>query len=233
MIRNAIMLCLLAAILSGCAGTQHASIPAVAPTTLSRIPSTPSTPTEGSLFNPDQSGSLYEDFRARYVGDVVTILLEEDFRGAKNVKTQTDRKSEMNIGLTGILGLEFKRRVEPRYNTSIDATKAIGGATKDAFQGSGKTSRDASLTGTISARVVEVLPDGNLRIEGTRELKINNESQYLILSGVIRPKDIGPDNTISSTRIGDARISYTGGGTLSEKQNPAWFARLLGLLALF
>ncbi|MEF3168687.1 MAG: flagellar basal body L-ring protein FlgH [Deltaproteobacteria bacterium] len=231
--KNSVMFCLLIGLLAGCAGTRHTPVPAIAPTTLSHVPSAPSTPSEGALFNPNQSGSLFEDFRARYVGDVVTILLEEDFQGAKNVKTQTDRDSEMNVGLTGILGLDFKKRMEPRYNTTIDATKAIGGATKDSFKGTGKTSRDASLTGTISSRVVEVLPDGNLRIEGTRELKINNESQYLILSGIIRPKDIGPDNTISSTRIGDARISYTGGGTLSEKQNPAWFARLLGLIAPF
>jgi len=220
-------------ILTGCASINPPQPLPVAPASLGSVPHERSAPAEGSLFDPNRTESLFEDFRARRTGDVVTILLEENFKGAKEVDTQTARDSDMNIGLTGIMGLEFKKRMEPHYDTTIDATKAIGGSTKDSFKGSGKTTRDASLEGTISARIVDVLPDGNLLVQGSRELKINNESQYLILTGVIRPKDLAADNTISSTRIADARIAYTGGGTLSEKQNPAWFARLLGLIAPF
>jgi flagellar L-ring protein precursor FlgH len=109
----------------------------------------------------------------------------------------------------------------------------FSGTSKDTFKGTGKTSRDGNLKGTISARVVDVFPDGNLMIEGTRELKINSESQYLILSGIVRPKDIKSDNTISSTKLADARIAYTGGGSLSEKTSPGWFSRLLGVFAPF
>ncbi|OEU71293.1 MAG: hypothetical protein BA864_02365 [Desulfuromonadales bacterium C00003093] len=226
-------------IASGCAGITQSTQrpPMLAPTSLMPDPDSTSR-TEGSLFNPNQNPSLIADFRARHVGDVVTILIKENLKGAKNVKTKTGRKSDMNIGLSGILGLEFEKRMYPHFENSppgaeVDATKAIGGSSTDNFDGSGNTSRDAFLTGTVSARILRVLPGGNLIVQGTRELKINNETQYLILSGVIRPQDIDADNTISSTRLADARIEYTGGGALSEKQSPAWFARILGMIALF
>jgi len=223
---------------AGCAGKTLSHAPSTAPSIFPPVAAEPAGPAEGSLFSADQETNLFVDFRARRIGDVVTILISENLKGAKTVKTQTERKSDMNVGLSGILGLEWEKRLSPRYTNSppgatVDATQAIGGSTSDKFDGSGKTSRDASLTGTVSARVLHVLPGGNLFIEGSRELRINNETQYLILSGVIRPKDLSPDNTISSTRIADARIEYTGGGVLSEKQSPAWFARILGLLALF
>lgn len=198
----------------------------------------PPPPAEGSLFNPGRNASLFSDFRARHVGDVITIVIEENLKGNKDVKTKTQRQSEANIGLTGILGLEWNRRLEPRYknspaNAEVDATKAIGGSTSTKFDGSGSTSRDTSLKGTVTARVIEVLPSGNLVIRGTRAIKINNETQYLVLTGIVRPRDLDAENKISSTRIADARIEYTGGGVLSEKQQPAWFGRLLGLMALF
>jgi len=210
--------------------------PLTTPTSFRAIQPPPASTEEGSLFNKDRHVSLFSDFRARHVGDVVTIVIEEDLKGSKDVKTQTQRKSEMNVGLTGLLDLEWRKRLEPRYqrsptNAQIDASKAIGGSTTDKFDGSGKTSRDASLKGTVTARVIEVLPSGNLLIQGSRELRINNETQYLTLTGVVRPRDLGPDNTISSTRIADARIEYTGGGVLSEKQSPSWFARILGLMS--
>jgi flagellar L-ring protein precursor FlgH len=220
---------------SSCAGPLHTGQPQPQSPSFRTIPTTESMPAaEGSLFNPNQETSLYSDFRARHVGDVVTIVIQENLKGSKNVNTQTARKSDMNLGLTGIMGLEFDKRIGPRYpDATLEATNALGGSTTDSFNGSGKTSTDASLTGTISARVVQLLPGRNLLIEGSRELRINNETQYLIVSGVIRPQDLSPDNTVPSTRIADARIEYTGGGILSEKQNPPWFARMLGAMALF
>lgn len=220
---------------TGCAGTLHTVEPQPQLTSFRTIATPEPMPAaEGSLFNPNLETSLYSDFRARHIGDVVTILIQENLKGSKDVNTQTARDSDMNVGLTGILGLEFDKRVGPRYpDATIDATKALGGSTADSFKGTGKTSTNASLTGTISARVVQLLPGRNLLIEGSRELRINNETQYLIISGVIRPQDLGPDNTVPSTRIADARIEYTGGGVLSEKQNPALFARILGAMAPF
>lgn len=213
--------------LCGCAGVsqQHAKSPA--PTSLYNIPVPQTPPMEGSLFTPGREGSLYSDFRARNVGDVVTILIAENLKAANDAATQTQKDSTANLGLTGILGLIFSK------NSTVTPANAIGGSATDKYTGNGKSSRNASFTGTISARVAQVMPDGSLLIEGSRELKINNETQYLILSGIVRPKDLAPDNSVSSTRIADARIEYTGGGVLSDKQGPGWLVRLLDAVAPF
>ncbi len=191
-------------------------------------------PSDGSLFVDERGVSLASDFRGRRIGDIVTIILQENMKGAKNVKTSTAKQSSFNLGLSGLFGFHFKKQLGKTYpNETIDPTKAIGGDVKDSFDGSGKTSRDASLTGTVSARIVDVLPGGSLAIKGTRALKINNETQYLTISGVVRQTDIGPDNTVLSTKIADARIEYTGSGIISEKQTPGWAHRILGIISPF
>ena len=238
MIRYAFCCVLAMTIMVGCGptGQRVDNITAIAPTALPDpgINVEPKGPKDGSIFSEDREANLVSDFRARHVGDVVTIILQENMKGAKDVKTSTSKQSDFNLGLSGIFGFEFKKRVNPRYpKETIDPAKAIGGSVKDSFDGSGKTSRDASLTGTISARVINVLPGGNLLIRGTRALKINNETQYLTITGVVRPTDISPTNTVSSTKIADARIEYTGAGVLAEKQRPGWLARVLGVISPF
>ena len=99
------------------------------------------------------------------------------------------------------------------------------GSLTNSFNGSGSTTRDESMTAAITARVIEVRPNGNLLIKGTREVKVNNETQFIILSGLIRPVDISPDNTVLSSYIGNAKIEYIGTGSLSDKQRPGWLAR--------
>ncbi len=188
-------------------------------------------PQEGSLFRPGMGASLVSDFRARRIGDVVTIKIVENLKGSKDVKTQRQRQSQFNIGLSGLLGLDLKKGVSSL--TGFDPSQVVGGTTNDKFNGNGQTSRNTSLVGTISARVVKVLPGGNLVIRGIRQLRINDETQYLVITGIARPQDIAPDNTILSTRLADARIEYTGGGVLSEAQKPGWLARILGVLSPF
>ncbi|MGQ9812207.1 MAG: flagellar basal body L-ring protein FlgH [Dissulfurimicrobium sp.] len=219
---------LFAAVMYGCAETTQPQRPqASGLSSLYNIPVPQTPPMEGSLFSADREGSLYSDFRARNVGDVVTILIAENLKAANDTATQTQKGSTANLGLTGILGLIFSK------NSTVNPANAIGGSATDKYTGNGKSSRDASFTGTISARVVQVLPDGNLLIEGSRELKINAETHYLILSGVVRPKDLAPDNSVPSTRIADARIEYTGSGVLSDKQGPGWLVRLLDTVSPF
>jgi len=221
-------------ILSGCVINNPPPITQTDDASFAPLPVVPSRPHEGSLFDPDAETSLVADFRAKRVGDVLTVKIEEDLKGAKDVRTKTDRKSEVNVGLTGVLGWEFNKRVGPRYpDEKVDAATAIGGMGSNKFDGQGQTSGDTSLSGTISVRVVKQLPGGNLLIRGSREISINNETQYVILTGIVRPADIEPGNIVSSTRIADARISYTGGGALSEMQHPGWLGRLMGIIAPF
>jgi flagellar L-ring protein precursor FlgH len=218
-------------LLVGCASKEPA--PPFTPTAIRNIPIAPTKPPEGSIYDPNSNVGLLQDFRARKTGDVITILIEEDLKGEKNVETNTDKSSEVSSGIGGVFGTGLANILSPAGSTVADPTTMLSGTSKDTFKGTGKTSRDANLKGTVSARVVDVFPDGNLMVEGTRELKINSESQYLILTGIVRPKDIKADNTISSTKLADARISYTGGGSLTEKTNPGWFSKILGTFAPF
>ncbi len=225
---------LVALFAAGC--TQNAQQAAqVIPPRPRHIPQPPPAPPPGAIFDTNShSNMLVSDFRARNIGDVITILIEENLAASKDVKTKTDRKSDYSLGLTGILGLQFEKTMQPKFdNGTVSASKAIGGSVSDKFDGSGATSSGTKLNGTVSARVVQVLPGGNLLIEGSRELNVNNETQYIILTGIVRPKDISSDNTISSTKIADARLSYTGAGQLSEKQHQGWMQRILGMVAPF
>ncbi len=221
-------------LLGGCAINQPPTIHKDYDTSYAPLPIVPSQPKEGSLFDPDTESSLVADFRARKVGDILTVKIEENLRGSKDVKTKTDKKTSVNVGLTGILGLEFNKQVSPHYpGQKVDAAKAIGGLGQNKFDSQGQTSGDTKLTGTISVRVVKKLPGGNLFVRGSREITINNETQYMILTGIVRPADIDHNNEVSSTKIADARITYTGGGYLSEMQHPGWLGRLLGIIAPF
>lgn len=228
--RQIALIALIAVGLVSC-GKSQPPPPQFTPTNIRSLPVIPSKPQEGSIYDPNSNQGLFQDFRARKVGDVITILIEEDLRGQKNVQTNTDRQHETSKNISGIFGTEIKGLLSPAGAAVGDAVFST--ASKDTFKGTGKTSSDANLRGTISARVVEVLPDGNLLVEGTRELKINNDSQYLILSGIVRPKDIRADNTISSTKLADARITYTGGGSVTDKTNPGLFSKLLNLFLPF
>jgi flagellar L-ring protein precursor FlgH len=98
---------------------------------------------------------------------------------------------------------------------------------KNSFDGSGETSRNETMTASITARVMEVTPNGNLFIKGTRQVKVNNENQIITLTGLIRPVDVSPDNTVLSSYIADAKIEYTGSGPVSDKQRPGWLLRAI------
>jgi flagellar L-ring protein precursor FlgH len=103
----------------------------------------------------------------------------------------------------------------------------VGGSSSNSLTGKGTTSRDSELQARITARVVEVLPNGNLNIEGKRRLAVNAEDQYIVISGTVRPEDITSDNVISSQYIADAKIVYTGKGVVDDKMRPGWLTRVV------
>jgi flagellar L-ring protein precursor FlgH len=104
---------------------------------------------------------------------------------------------------------------------------AIASTAKSKFKGAGDTNREGTLIATVTAKVVEVMPNGNLILEARKELTINNEKQILVLSGMARPDDISSDNMILSNKIADAQVYYVGDGVLQEKQSPGWVVRTL------
>jgi len=184
----------------------------------------PEKPSEGSLWQPNGAmGSLFVDYKARAVGDIVTIKIVEDAKASNDAGTNTGKSSEMSAQVTSFLGTENKY-------TSTDTPNPFGkiaGGLDNTFAGTGKTERSGTIKAEITARVMDVLPGGNLRIAGTRVITINSERQFIVLAGIIRPRDISSDNKIESTRISDARIVYSGIGVVDEQQRQGWLASVL------
>ncbi len=181
---------------------------------------------EGSLWQ--ENGHLCELFinpKARRIGDIVTISIVESSSASNAADTNTSRSSSISASLTNLLGLENSTSF-PK-NGGFTPFGSVSGTTNNTFKGAGTTNRSGALAASITARVTEVFPNGNLKIFGKREITINNEQQYIALAGIIRSTDISPDNIILSTYISDAKIIYTGTGVIDDRQNPGWGARLI------
>jgi flagellar L-ring protein precursor FlgH len=180
---------------------------------------------EGSLWVDD--GNLSEMFinaKAHRVGDIVTIKIVENSKATNKATTKTDRTTDTSVGLTEFFGLEKRF---PSSKNFFNPFSPVTSEYSNAFDGSGSTARSGALTAYISARIIQILPNGNLIIEGNREVRVNHENQIITLTGEIRPRDISPENIVQSTYIADARISYSGSGILNDQQRPGWLARIL------
>jgi len=232
------MVILVAVGISACAGgkavkqtgTQAPGVRAVQGDTMKARPADRyQAPKEASLFRESSYYGFFQDLRAHKVGDLVTVNIVETSKATKKADTKTERTSSIDAGIDNLLGYESKMK-SWGVPKAFDNTAMFKASMGNEFDGSGSTSRDESMTASITARVVEVLPNGNLFIEGTRKIRVNNETQNITLSGIIRPSDISPDNTVLSSYIADARIDYTGSGPVSDKQRPGWLARILDLV---
>lgn len=176
----------------------------------------------GSLYMSAEADGLFADSRARRVGDIVMVKIIENNTAKNKAETTADKNTTNEYGIDAFFG-----------KTSVPGTKMpVGGVgfgtnSTSGTTASGETNREGSITGTIAARVLRVMPGGLLQIEGVRETRVNNETQYIVVTGLIRPMDIAPDNSITSNRISDAKIEYYGQGVLSDKQKPGWFTRFM------
>lgn len=162
--------------------------------------------------------SLFGDKKAWKLNDLVTIKINETVSGSKTAETRTKKDSSIDMGVDSFLG------------SSLDfgaTSPEIKGSTKSDFEGGGETKREEKLTGTITAKVVEVLPNNNLILEARKETTINNEKQILIIRGMVRPEDIDASNTVSSNRLADTEIYLVGDGVIQDKQSPGWLIRIL------
>ncbi len=178
---------------------------------------------EGSLWSSVTAASFFSDVKARQVGDTITISIVESARASKNASTKTGRASGLEASYSGILD-------------SMTAGMSINGQKigtehkvdfKNNFDGSGATTNSSSMNAFITARVMQVHPNGNMVIRGTRQVRINNENQWIFIQGVIRPEDVSSTNVVLSTFIADARIELNGQGAVSDKQVPGWLARAI------
>jgi flagellar L-ring protein precursor FlgH len=181
--------------------------------------------TEGSLW---QAHGPYEDLflsqKARRVGDIITVQIVESSSASNRATTETERSSGLEAGVSNFFGAENQYPADKSFFNPFAGVK--GDMTSD-FEGDGTTQRSGEFRATLTARVITVLPNGNMRILGTREIKINNETQYIYLSGLVRPEDITAGNTVLSTQVADAKLDYSGFGIIDARQRPGWLANAL------
>ena len=180
--------------------------------------------TDGSLW-PGEQHSLYADHKARTVGDVVTITISEQASASKSASTSTDRTSSMTAGIPHLFGIENSKWLA--NNPNIDIANIVEANFANKFAGAGTTVRKEDLVASLTAQVVNVYPNGNLKIRGGKEVQVNNETQVIYMTGIIRPVDIMANNTVDSKHVLNAKISYTGKGAISDKQKPGWLLRTL------
>jgi flagellar L-ring protein precursor FlgH len=221
---------LLSLLLSGCASKSQNAKEEIEKMTQEKpeiIAPQPQTP--GSLWTTGR-GSLFVDNRATTVGDIVTVIIREQASASKEATTSTGRSTSASADITSLFGLESNIA---NLNSNIDPANLMSAGYSNDFQGSGSTTREEDLTATITTQVIEVLPNGNMRISGSKSVMVNHEKQLINLSGIIRQQDITPNNEIDSRYILDANIMYSGKGVIDEKQRPGWLLRLYDVISPF
>ncbi len=224
MIKKIFLFIMLAPLLGACAGpASRVDLSDVEP--IAPVINEPAPPqTAGSLWT-ESRGGMFVDIKGRTVGDIITVVIIENASASKEATTKTDRKSTMSAGVTNLLGLE--KYIGQLGNDAINNASLINAATENNFAGGGKTARKETLTATLTTQVIEVLPNGNLRIEGNKTVTVNNEMQIVKLSGIVRSSDVSPLNIVDSKNILNARIAYVGKGVISDKQQQGWLVRAL------
>ena len=176
---------------------------------------------EGSLYSDAGLNSyLFTDLKARRVNDILTIRVTESTTASSGADTNATRKSSTSLAIPNLFGLE-------NHTGSVPLANLVSATSDSAFAGEGATNRQGRLSALLSARVREVLPNGDLVIEGIKELKVNNERQTLTLFGVVRTRDIAPNNVVPSTAIANMQVQLDGKGVVSDHLNPGWLYRVL------
>lgn len=175
--------------------------------------------------------SFFKDQRANKVGDIVSINIQiADKAELKNDTTRTRANSE-KAGLPNFFGLEAQ--IPKALNKAADPSSLVSATSGGSSAGTGKVDREEKITLRVAAVVVQSLPNGNLVINGQQEVRVNFEARDLTIQGVIRPEDIGNDNTISYEKIAEARISYGGRGQIMDVQQPRYGQQIFDILFPF
>ena len=166
----------------------------------------------GAIYQVSRNYNLYGDTTALNVGDVLTVMLQESTRASKNAETSINKDQELGLQEPNIFGYN---------NIGLNASANL----KRDFQGSAEADQSNSLAGSITVSVIEVLPNGVLRVRGEKWMSLTNGDEYIRLTGMVRPQDIQPDNTVASNRIADARFAYGGTGDFDQANQMGWLAR--------
>jgi flagellar L-ring protein precursor FlgH len=171
----------------------------------------------GTIFNSAGGYDLFVDLRARSVGDILTILLVERTDASKESSTSTARGSSVDTGLPTFAGRPITSNGTPILSNELSSDTT--------FDGQADSSQSNRLDGSITVTVAQRLPNGNLLVRGEKLITINQGEEFIRLEGIIRPVDIGPENTVESTKVADAAITYSGRGNLQATNRPGWLTR--------
>jgi flagellar L-ring protein precursor FlgH len=225
----AFLLIFMAGIFTGCMSSGGDPNPALSVVPSDTMPApavqpqyTMAKPAEGSLWTA-QNRFLLDDTKAAYIGDTVIVDIVENTSSEMEVNSEGGRTTSMSVGV-------------PTFNAFGKVTHLGGGSAggnlidtnfENSTKGEATSDRSGQVTASIAARVTEVMPNGNLSIFGRRAMKVDNEVQYIMVSGIVRPGDIDSDNRVASTSLADSRIEYYGKGALADKQKPGWGTRII------
>ena len=214
--RISTMLVLGATLASGCSvivGEQPGSYAAAAP-----VVASPVRAESGAIWNTSRSMTLFDDLKARQVGDTLTIRLAERTQASKSASTDASRESNIELPSPTLLGGTVTRNGDDILNNDVESTQE--------FTGEGTSSQSNRLDGSITVTVAEVLPNGNLYVRGEKWLTLNQGEEYVQVAGIVRPSDISADNSVPSFKVADARITYSGNGVVGDANKPGLLARL-------
>ncbi len=171
----------------------------------------------GSIYRGQASSFIFEDHKARRVGDILTIVLSESTNAKKKATTTTKKETDVNMGTPSVFGGGVTIGGRNVLGANVDSSQE--------FTGEGDSEQSNALNGTISVTVAEVYPNGNLFVRGQKRMYLNQGDEYIQISGIVRPMDIAVNNTVPSTLLADARILYSGEGAISDSNRMGWLAR--------
>ena len=203
--------------LQGCATVIGAS-PGEYPPAMPPQPIAAEEKSDGGLYQTASSITLFNDVKARRVGDTITILLNERMQASKSASTDASKDTTVDTGNPLLLGSTVTRSAKEILSSQWE--------TEQAFSGSGSSSQSNRLDGSITVTVAEVYPNGNLLVRGEKWLTLNQGEEYVQVTGIVRPADISTDNSIPSFKVADARITYSGNGAVADSNRPGLLARL-------
>lgn len=213
--------------LSGCSSMQspEPNDPRYAPTIpdMSERPK----PMSGSLFVEDSNLSLYQDIKANKVGDIITVKLVELTKASKDAKTNLKKAQELNTTISKLFNTipSFSLRKIPLLSSKSRKTLDTDIDVDNTFKGNADSQQNNSLKGDITVTVAQVLPNSNLVIRGEKWITLNQGSEYIRLTGIVRKEDIGPNNEVLSTKVANARITYSGTGDLANTNRMGWLGK--------
>jgi flagellar L-ring protein precursor FlgH len=201
-------------IIGGCASSQTVSVHQ--PLTVRSAEPQRASYENGSIFAAVNYQPLFEDRRARHVGDTLIVSINENINASKGGETKTDRTGSVTASVPSISGLPLK---------TLQGL-SVNGSSASSFDGKGQSSSNNTFAGIITVTVIEVLPNGNLLVSGEKQVGINQSTEFIRFSGVVNPTTIVSGNTVSSTQVADARIETRANGPLDEAQTVGWLQRV-------